>query len=140
MSFDPDRLPYPVRRLLYRTAMLLGVALLAGAGIEAGMSLRLLRSGERQVGEVVNLGGPSDRLFLKVARADGQTTLFRANRLTGASAGVYIPVLFDNSRPGAPPVAATPAALWLAPGLMMVFGGVLFGFGFRPRERGGGGR
>jgi hypothetical protein len=131
---DLEKFSPRVRRLIYRTATLLGVVLLAGAGLEAGASLRLVRSGQHLTGKVVDMGARTTATFVAFSRPDGDIVSFRAKGLMWPHVGQTVPVILDPTRPGDPPVAATPVALWLVPGLMAVFGGVLFIFGFGRRE------
>ncbi|HTK34720.1 MAG TPA: DUF3592 domain-containing protein [Caulobacteraceae bacterium] len=135
MTFDLDRLSPRVRRLVYRTATLLGVALLVAAGLDAGRSLKLLGAGPPLTGVVVAMGPSAPHPFVRFTRPDGQVTTFRADGLKGSRPGQTVSVLFDPSHPGDLPVAATPVVLWLKPALLLILGGLLFGFGFRPRER-----
>ena len=123
-----------VRRLIYRVAVLLGVVLLAGGGVEAGASLRLVRTGQHLSGKVLDMGSGRGAPFVAFGRSDGEITSFRADGLIWPRPGQTVPVILDAYRPGAPPVAATFAALWLRPGLMVLVGAALFVFGFGRRS------
>ncbi len=66
--------------------------------------------------------------------------MFRPTGPVWLHAGDNVPVLVDVLRPAAPPVVATPVALWLAPGIMGVVGALLFNFGFNNKDRPDAGR
>ena len=135
MAFDLQRLSPAARRTIYRVATLAGVAFLVAAGLQAGASLKLVRNGEHLTGKVVTLGGGPGPLFVQFTRPDGQVTAFRPTGPVWVRRGDSVPVILDPTRAGAPPVAATPLALWLQAGAMGLVGALLFAFGFNKMER-----